>query len=110
MLMPSSIVDVWSMFRASAYWLTIEAYSLFEPFEGLGIPLLPQMGLEILVFSPKSVRAMMFLVFSTVSVLLVTHTSSRLISIPVVTLGSVFMAASYLSRKNCDRKKWRFSS
>ena len=79
-------------------------------FAGTGCPVTPHTGLETVVFSPKSVRAMMSRVFDVVPDLFVTQTSTRLIFIPVVRFGSVFMAASYLLLKYCERKKCRFSS
>ena len=70
----------------------------------------PHIGLLTFRFSPKSVSATMLRVLVVVPCLFVTHTSTRLIVMPVVRFGSVFIAASYLLRKYCERKKWRLSS
>ena len=98
------------MSRAAAYWFTMAWYSLLAALVGTGCPEVLQMGFDTLAFSPKSVRAMILRVFWVLPVLLVTHISTLPIFTPVVRLGSVFMAASYLSWKYWERKKWRFSS
>ena len=99
MPMPSRMVAVWSMSLAAAYEVVMVAYSLFEAFDGLSVPAGVHIGLEIFLFSPRSVSATMFRVLVAFPLLLVTQISTRLMLMPVVMLGNVFIASSYLSRK-----------
>ena len=82
------------MSRAAAYWVVSVPYSVLAPLPGTFWPVVPQMGLLIVLFSPRSVRAMMLRVFEVVAVLLVTQISTRRISMPVVMFGRVDMAWS----------------
>ena len=82
------------MLRASPYSFTIEPYSEFAWFEGTVAPDVVQRGFDTLLFSPRSVSAMMLRVLVVVPVLLVTQSSTRLIFTPVVRFGKVRMPAS----------------
>src|SRR5574344_2493901 len=97
--MPSRVLVVWSMLRAALYVFTIDEYSSLALLLGTVVPDSDHNLLLTAVFSPRSVRAMMFRVLLVVPLLLVTHTSTRLMVTPVVTLGRVVIALSYLSRK-----------
>ena len=82
------------MSRASGNWVTRVWYSVLAALQGTGIPVNVQIGLLTLVFSPRSVRAMMFRVLLVVPVLLVIQISTRFTSTPVVRLGRVDIALS----------------
>ena len=110
-LMASSCADTMSMLRdAESTFDTSVEYSSLARLLGTAMPVAFHNGLLMTPFSPRSVKATMLRVFEVVPVLLVIHTSMRLILMPVVRLGSDCMAWSYCWRKKCERKKWRFSS
>ena len=69
-------------------------YSSLALLEGTLSPINDQRLFDTFAFSPKSVKATMLRVLLVVAVLLVTHTSTRLIFTPVVRLGIVDMARS----------------
>ena len=62
--------------------------------EVIPCPLAVHIGLLSFWFSPRSVRATMFRVLVVLPVLLVSHTSTRLMVMPVVRLGSFCIQAS----------------
>ena len=82
------------MSRAVAYWLVKVLYSVLASFDGTGCPVVVHLLLLTLLFSPRSVSAMMLRVFAVLPLLFVTQISTRLIVTPVVRLGNVFIAAS----------------
>ena len=69
-------------------------YSVLAEFCGGTSPVPPHIGLDVWRPSPRSVNAMMFRVLLVVPVLLVTHTSTRVMLMPVITFGSDDMAWS----------------
>ena len=69
-------------------------YSLLALLLGTGSPLRLHRLFFTFAFSPRSVKATMLRVLVVVDVLLVTHTSRRLIFTPVVRLGRVDIALS----------------
>ena len=84
------------MLRADASWPTNVPYSVFALLEGTICPVAFHSPLEMYLFSPRSVNAMMLRVFVVTPELLVTQISTRLIFTPDVRLGSDFMLSSYV--------------
>ena len=80
--------------EAESMRLTSVWYSVLALLLGTRSPVVLHRGFDTRRFSPKSVNATMLRVLLVVAVLLVTHTSTRLIFSPVVRLGSVDMALS----------------
>ncbi len=88
------------MSRAAEKVVVIDEYSVFAALEGTSAP--PPCHsdeFEITDGSPRSVRATILRVFDVVPEVFVTHISMRLMVMPVVTFGMVFMYVSYFSRK-----------
>ena len=81
------------MSRTAALALSV-AYSVLAWLDGTGRPSVVQSWLLTNLFSPKSASATMFRVSLVEPVLLVTHTSMRLMVTPVMTCGSLFMPSS----------------
>ncbi len=86
------------------------AYSPLALLLGGTLPEPPHSEFDTLLPSPRSVSAMMLRVFDVVPVLFVTQISTRVMLMPLSTLGRCDMLSSYRSRKKWERKKWRFSS
>ena len=82
------------MSRAALLAPVMVSYSVLALLAGTLRPVVAHIGLLTLEFSPRSVRAMMFLVLVVVPLLLVTQISTRLMVTPVVRLGSVRMPSS----------------
>ncbi len=98
--MPSKTVVVWSMSRAAEKTFTMEVYSVLALLLGTSVPPPDHRLLFIIsVGSPRSVSATMLRVSEVTPEVLVTHISTRLILIPEVLLGRVFIHESYLLRK-----------
>ena len=92
---PSKAVLTMSMLRCAESMRLIRVwYSLLALLPGTSSPVVDQLGFETWLFSPRSVNAMMLRVFDVVAVLLVIHTSTRLIFTPVIRLGIVDIALS----------------
>ena len=79
---------------AESIRLMSDWYSLLALLPGTLSPATDQLGFDTLLFSPRSVNATMFRVLFVLAVLLVTHTSTRLIFTPVIRLGIVDIALS----------------
>ena len=82
------------MSRAPLKEPVIVSYSVLAALDGTVEPVVVHRLLLTLLFSPRSVRAIMFRVFVVVPLLFVTQISTRLMVTPVVRFGSVRMPAS----------------
>ena len=82
------------MLRAAGWPCTSVWYTVLAALQGTGMSVRVHCGFDTLVFSPRSVSATIFLVLLATPDLLVTQISTRLMVMPVVRFGKVFMAAS----------------
>ena len=92
--MAISTVLASSMSRAPAYVVVSELYSELAALLGMVWPAVSQKWFPNIFSSPRSAKAMMLRPLVVVPDLFVTHTSTRLISMPVARFGNFDIASS----------------